>query len=440
MKKHALGVVVFWMWSMVAYALTLEITQGVNSASPIAVSDFYVSSRQVDSVPEDIGAVIRNDLRNSGRFAPLAVEELPVQSSKVGTLDILEWLNLGADAVVVGQVEKTGRDSYAVEFELMDMLEPRVQGQKSNVLLKQRFEHISGARLRPLAHHISDLIFERLTGIKGAFSTRIAYVLVSGEDRSKPIYRLEVADADGYNAKALFTSPEPVMSPSWSPDGRRLAFVSFENFRSEVYLIDVATGTRQRVSHARGINGAPAWSPDGKKLAIVLSKEGTPKIYLLDLVRHTLDKLTTGSSIDTEPSWAPDGKSLVFTSNRGGKPQIYRVWVSDKQVERVTYQGNYNAKASFTSDGRFLVMMYRDEQNVFRIAKMNLSTKQVTLLTKAELDESPSIAPNATMVLYGSQVAGKRILGAVSLDGQVKLRLPDRQGSVQEPAWSPYLL
>ena len=438
MKKHAIGILL-WCWAVTVSGLTLEITQGVVGAAPIAVSEFYAPPSLQHTLPEDLGEIIRNDLKSSGRFAPLEVNELPVQNSKVGQLDILEWLNLGTDAIVVGQVEKTGRDTYTVDFELMDMLEPKVPGHKANVLLKHKFEHISGARLRALAHHISDLVFERLTGIKGAFSTRIAYVLVVGEG-GKPRYRLEVADADGHNAKTLFTSPEPVMSPAWAPDGKRLAFVSFEHFRSEVYIIDLATGSRQRVSHAQGINGAPAWSPDGKKLAIVLSKEGTPKVYILDLATQSLRRMTSGSSIDTEPSWAPDGKSLVFTSNRGGKPQIYRAWLADGNVERVTYQGNYNARSSFTPDGRSLVMMYRDDRNIFRIAKLNLATKQVTLLTNAELDESPSIAPNGTMVLYGSQVSGKRILGAVSLDGRVKLRLPDREGSVQEPAWSPYLL
>lgn len=434
--KRWLWILPLWCFLQVATALTLEITQGIVGAAPIAIADFHVPGGA--GTPEvKLGEIVRNNLRNTGRFAPLGVSELPVETPRVGTIDILDWLHLGVEDIVVGQVEAVGHDRYNVTFELLEVYESKSHN-KSNVLLKQSFNNVSGERLRPLAHHISDMIFERLTGIRGAFSTRIAYVLRS-EAKGRPVYHLDVSDADGYNAKTLFVSPEPVMSPAWSKDGRRLAFVSFENFRAEVYIVDTVTGRRERVSHSNGINGAPAWSPDGRQLALVLSKDGSPHLYLLDLQTHKLKQLTTGYTINTEPNWAPDGKSMLFTSNRSGKVQIYRLWLADDRVERVTYQGDYNARASFTPDGKNIVLVYRDTQSIFHIAKLNLSTKSLTLLTNAYLDESPSIAPNGTMVLYGTQVAGKRILGAVSLDGRVKLRLPSREGSVQEPAWSPYL-
>lgn len=435
--RRWLGWLLLWgFWGMV-HALTLEITQGIVGAAPIAVADFYTTAGSDGDNQSIMGDIIRNNLRNTGRFAPLNVSELPSSAPRVGSVDVLDWLQLGVEDIVIGQVERVGSDRYKVTFELLEIYESK-SIDKSNRLLHQSFDNVSGERLRALAHHMSDLIFERLTGIRGAFSTRIAYV-TRIEKQGRPEYHMDVSDADGYNAKTLFTSPEPVMSPAWSKDGRRLAFVSFENFRAEVYIVDTVTGERKRVSHSKGINGAPAWSPDGRQLALVLSKDGSPHLYLLNLETQQLKQLTTGYTINTEPSWAPDGRSLLFTSNRSGKVQIYRLWLSDARIERVTYQGDYNARASFTPDGKNVVMIYRDMQNVFHIAKLNIATKAVTILTNAYLDESPSIAPNGTMVLYGTQVAGKRILGAVSLDGRVKLRLPSREGSVQEPAWSPYL-
>ncbi len=423
------------------WGLTLEITQGRVEATPIAVANF--NAMNVRDLPEDIGGIIRNDLTISGRFSPLSVAELPTESPKVGSIDLLEWLSLGADNIVVGQITSSGADRYTVEVELLDVYAPdKAAGTGGNtVVWRQKFDHVPGGRLRSLAHHISDVIFERLTGIRGAFSTRIAYVLVTGEAEGRParaVHRIEVADMDGHRPRTLFTSPEPIMSPAWSPDGRFLAFVSFEHFRAEVYVMEVATGVRRLVSHARGINGAPAWSPDGQKMALVLSKEGTPKLYVLDLRSQALQRVSSGASIDTEPSWAPDGRSLIFTSNRGGKPQIYRLWLADGRVERLTYEGDYNARASFTFDGKNVVMVHRQGAGAYRIARLNLKNNQLTILTEGELNDSPSIAPNGTMVLYGTQVSGRRMLGAVSLDGRVKLRLPAREGSAQEPAWSPY--
>ncbi len=424
-------------WINVGGAFTLEITQGMQSATPIAVAEFH----SAQALPEDMGEIIRHNLRNSGRFSPIEVGALPERSPRVGTVDVLPWLHLGAEDIVVGQIERTGTDQYRIEFELLDVYEPPNAEPdvppKNHVLLRQRFDNIPATRLRALSHHISDLIFERLTGIRGAFATRIAYILVS-ERNQKPFFRLEVADADGHNAKTLFTSPEPVMSPAWSPDGRHLAFVSFEHFRAEVYVVDTVTGRRDRVSHARGINGAPAFSPDGSQLALVLSKEGSPKIYLLDLRSHILRRVTSGNAIDTEPNWAPDGQSLLFTSNRGGKPQLYRLWLAGERIERITYDGDYNARGSFTPDGKSVIMVHREGGDRFQIAKLNLNTQQLTLLSNAYLDQSPSISPNGTMILYATQLEGKRILSAVSLDGRVKWRLPAGDGNVQEPAWSPY--
>ncbi len=452
LKKVILGSLFFVALNAQA-RLNIDITEGEAAGIPIAVTTSIqeTSARNgVGSSFEEIASVVRNDLKMCGRFSPLYPEQFPNIRSTQQELDVSTWQTIGAENLVVGTVTPQGNDFYTVTFKLLDVYNVPSQGEKQlnngellvkngNVLIEKSFSGIRRQDFRALAHHVSDIIYEKLTGIRGAFSTRIAYVMVvKTMDGNR--YSLEVADADGFNPVSLVKSKQPIMSPSWSKDGKRLAFVSFEKNRAEIYIIDVATGERRLLSHFAGINGAPAWSPDGQKLALVLSKTGTPKLYMMNIATKELTQITDGYSIDTEPAWSADGRSLFFTSNRGGKPQIYRLDLASRKIDRVTFIGNYNARPMLTPDGKYLVMMHREDKgDQFHIASLELVSGQVTVLTHARLDESPTLSPNGAMVLYGTQDGDRQILGLVTLDGRGQLRLPAREGSVQEPAWSPFL-
>jgi TolB protein len=438
--------------------LNIEITQGMAGAVPIAVvSEADDVSSHAGISFEEIANIVRNDLRASGRFQPLRHNQRPKNISSTA-IDHLAWQDMGVENLIIGNIEPRGPGRYTISFKLFDIFHNRAQAgtavsnklqqgevvlqasanSDSDVLAAKTYHGITPDRFRALGHHISDVIYERLTGVRGAFSTQIAYVVVT-EVRGRPHYRLEVADMDGYNPKTLVESKEPIMSPSWSPDGRNLAFVSFEHHRAEIFSLDVRTGQRKRLTNFPGINGAPAWSPDGQKMAVVLSKDGSPKVYVLDLASNQLEQMTRGYSIDTEPTWTQDGRSIYFTSNRGGRPQIYKVNTQNKRVARVTFNGEYNARPKITADGKYLVMIHRSKPGVFHIASQNLMNGELKILTDAKLDESPSLSPNGAMVLYGTKQSQRRVLGLVTIDGRGHLRLPAREGSVQEPAWSPFL-
>lgn len=419
---------------MPSYAiLDLVLTQGVDSAIPIAVVPFSGQSSAADT--NNVANVISHDLQMSGRFKVLAADRLPANPHQSQEIQNAIWQQAGVDSAVVGSVQSVGGDQYTVSFSLADVYKANV-GQGSvtpHVLLNQTFT-VSEKKLRPLAHHIADLIYEKLTGVRGVFATRLAYVLVQNAGQAAR-YSLQVADADGYNPQAILVSNQPVMSPAWSHDGRRLAYVTFENRRAQIMLSDVATGSREMVSSYPGINGAPAWSPDDRQLALVLSKTGSPKIYILDLNSKQTRQITQGRSIDTEPTWAPDGKSIVFTSDRDGSPQLYQYTLANGTVKRLTYTGSYNARAAFTSDGKSLLMLHR-EADGYNIAMQDLRTGRVSILTRTGRNDSPSLSPNSSMILYGTEYGE---LGLVSTDGRVSLRLPAGEGKVQSPAWSPFL-
>lgn len=400
-------------------ALDLELTQGINSALPIAINSFGF-----DPAAEEIAHVIENDLTLSGQFKIVSGSKGPNAQSSVSTLR-----QLGADSVVTGRVNRIG-NRYEVSFTLVDAVT------KGSTLLTKTYQ-VSPNEIRPLSHHISDEVYQKLTGERGIFSTRIAYISVQ-RGRQQARYSLEVADADGHNPQSLLVSSEPIMSPAWSPDGKAISYVSFEKKRAQIYTVSVATGQRQLITSFPGINGAPAWSPDGRQLAVVLSKSGTPKIYGIDISSGSMKQLTFGDAIDTEPRYSPDGSSLLFTSGRGGSPQVYRLALNNGQVSRVTFEGNYNARASYTPDMKNIVMLHREDRQ-FNIGLQSANGGPVANLTFSGLDESPSVSPNSRLVLYATRYQDKGVLSIVSVDGRIRMRLPARQGDVQEPAWSPYL-
>jgi TolB protein len=423
-KKHGLllAFLTNLLFSMPCFAaLNLELTRGVNSAFPIAIVPFAADT--------DIAGIVKNDLRNSGRFRVFAENKMPSTPHTASEINSESWRQASVDAVVVGEVRSTDSSHVSVKFALVDV----VKNQKST-LVKETFDNIEKKDLRHLAHHISDLIYEALIGEKGAFSSRIAYVLTQHSEGSPTRYILEVADADGYNPRSILASPQPIMSPAWSHDGKKIAYVSFENNEAQIYIAQVASGERHSVSNFSGINGAPAWSPNDQQLALVLSKSGSPKIYVLDLASKSLRQLTQGSSIDTEPNFSPKSHSILFTSDRGGGPQLYKVDLSSHRVERVTYDGKYNARGSFSPDGKHIAMIHADGGG-YNIAIQDTATGTLESLTKSGNDASPTFSPNGSMVLYETRAGGKRVLGLISTDGRVKLVLPAREGDVQDPAW-----
>ncbi|GAB2799606.1 Tol-Pal system beta propeller repeat protein TolB [Halomonas shantousis] len=413
--------------SAMAHAeLTIEITKGNDQAIPIAVVPFEFSGQ--GGLPQDISRIVSDDLARSGQFDPLKRESLIALPSRSEDVFYRDWRQVNADYLVVGSVQPEG-SGYRVQFELLDVYgERRMIGE---VVTSSR------EQLRASAHYISDQIFEAITGIRGAFSTRIVYVTANGTGDNIR-FSLQVADADGYNNQEILSSDEPILSPAWSPDGQKLAYVSFETERPAIYIQNMATGQRVRATSFEGINGAPAWSPDGRKLAMTLSKDGQPEIYIMDIGARSFQRMTNNPAIDTEPEWAPDGRSLVFTSDRSGGPQLYRLDIANGQAERITFTGNYNSRGRFGTEGKEIFMVHRDDSG-YHVAKQDLDTGRVTVLTDSQWDESPSVAPNGTMVIFATQQGTRGVLGAVSADGRASFRLPSPQGDVREPAWSPFL-
>lgn len=439
--KKLFSLSLLWMSVLVLMApmaqaslMNIVIDGGQTGGIPIAVIPFQLENANQNEVM-DLSDLIHKDLQSSGQFSPLATQQIRQFPHQRAEVQFPYWQSLHMEDLVLGRVRKTGA-TYTVNFELLDIVRQKMGGE-SLPLLAMQFDNIKPQDFRALAHHISDLIFEKIIGVKGFFSTRIAYISTNQSGKGV-VCNLEIADYDGHNPRTLYRSNFPIMSPTWSPDGKKIAFVSFEKERSSINVIDLS-GRVERLCQFPGINSAPAWSPDGRTLALVLSKDGGPKIYTMDLASKNLSRLTEGNGIDTEPSFAPDGRSIVFTSDRGGKPQIYRVTLGSRKVDRITFAGNYNAKPSLTPDGKNLVTLHRGDEGLFCIAVHSLTHGGHKILTQTGLNDSPTLAPNGMMVIYGALSGGKKVLGAVTLDGRLKIRLPGRDGEVQEPAWSPFV-
>ena len=413
--------------SLQAHAvLNISITQGVDNASPIAIIPFTWTQSPV--LPDaDVSTIVSLDLARSGKFSPMPVKDLIAKPSKPEDMHFNTWRVAGIDHVVIGSVEMQEENRFQVKFRLFDVF-------KGEQVLGYSIP-ATAASLRSVSHKISDYILESITGLKGAFDTRIVYV-TSQQVGKKIKYRLQVADTDGFNPQTLLTSGEPIMSPTWSPDGSHMVYVSFEGGQSEIYSHNIYTAQREKISSYKGINGAPEWSPDGTHIALTLSKDGNPDVYVMSLADKKLRRITRHWAIDTEATWMPDGKSLVFTSSRSGKPQLYKVAVDGKgRPQRLTFEGNYNANASISNDGSMIAFV-QGYKNSFKIAILHIETRLIQTLTDGPLDESPEFAPNSSMILYASQKKGKAILAAVSTDGGHKQQLMLSDGEVREPSWA----
>lgn len=425
-------IALLWLAMLVGSANAADpllITQGTDRATPIAVVPFGWQGGNV--LPEDMADIIGNDLRNSGVFEPIPRQNmisLPTQATEVIYRD---WQALGAQYVLVGNiVPNAGR--LQIQFALF------------NVTTQQQVMtgSVGGGvdQLRDMAHHIADQSFEKLTGVKGAFSTRMLYVTAERFAVNNTRYTLQRSDYDGARAVTLLQSREPILSPSFAPDGRRIAYVSFEQKRPRIFVQHIDTGRREQITNFEGLNGAPAWSPDGNRLAFVLSRDGNPEIYVMDMGTRQLRRVTNQPSIDTEPFWGKDGQTLYFTSDRSGKPQIYKTNINGGSAERVTFIGNYNANPKLSADEKTLVMIHRqDGYTVFKVAAQDLQRGNLRILSDTSLDESPTVAPNGTMVIYATRQQGRGVLVLASTNGRVRLPLPTAQGEVREPSWSPYL-
>ncbi len=407
--------------------LTIEITQGADTGLPIAIVPFKWEG--AGKPPHVVSDIVEADLTRSGRFLSLPREDFVSTPHEDKEVVFKDWRILKAEALVIGGVRQVAKGRFQVQFRLYDVF-------KQTQLAGYRYT-VNADMLRTVAHQISDVIYEKLTGEPGAFNTRIAYITREDIRPGGVSYKLQVADSDGYGPQTIVRSAEPLLSPAWSPDGRRLAYVSFEDKRAKIYVQNVADGKRELIAQFKGINGAPAWSPDGRRLAMTLSKAGNAEIYVLDIATRRLRRLTRNFAIDTEPAWSPDGRWIVFTSDRAGRPQIYRMNAAGGEVERLTFEGDYNARASYSADGKMLTLVsgYRGK---FRIATLRLDDKVLHVLTDTSLDESPTFAPNGRMILYATEVRGRGVLASVSADGRVRQLFKFEKGDVREPAWSPY--
>ena len=411
-----------------AQVLDIEVT-GVAQPTPVAVVPFGWEGRTPD-MPTDVSEIITADLKRSGRFEPIGEDKMLQTPTDGADVDFQDWSFVGVEAVVVGKVVQTGENAYTLQFQLFDVFGRRQ-------LVGYRMPASRGT-MRGAAHRAADMIYEKLTGIKGVFGTRVAYVNARQQGQER-LYSLIVSDYDGHNQHTIMESNDPIMSPAWSPDSRQLAYVSFEGDKSSIFIQTLRTGNRFRVSSKPGINGAPSFSPDGRKLVVTLGgEEGNLDIHVLDINSRRTTRLTTHRAIDTEGTWSPDGRWIYFTSDRSGGPQVYRVPATGGTPERVTFEGSYNARPRLSPDGKRLATVFNDRGN-FRIAVMDLERKDVVVLSKGRQDESPSFAPNSDILIYATRVGRNGVLETVSADGLIRDKMSSRGGGdVREPVWSPF--
>ncbi|MFL2482025.1 MAG: Tol-Pal system beta propeller repeat protein TolB [Woeseiaceae bacterium] len=409
--------------------LTIRITQGVGKQTPVAIVPFGVGSG-LSKISENITEIITNDLLRSGRFSVTPVENMLQQPSTGAEIDFDDWSILGVEAVVIGKITEGRNNSYNIQFQLFDIY-------KREQIVGYRMP-ANDKTLRRSAHRIADMVFEELTGIRGVFDTKVAYVR-SNASNEKRNYTLVISDSDGENEQIVLESKDPIMSPAWSPDSRMLSYVSFEGNMSTIYVQNLRTGNRRKISELPGINGSPAFSPDGRKLVLTLGgSDGNLDIHVLDIATRNLKRLTYNRSIDTEATWAPNGEEIYFTSDRGGSPQIYKMKLNSDRASRVTFEGSYNARPRLSPDGNKLAMVHQYRGD-YRIAIYDIEEKDLLILSSGSQDESPSFAPNSDTLIYATKLSGDGVLETVTADGLVRQRMAPKSGDIREPVWSPFL-
>lgn len=427
--KRCLCAVIAWSLASTVFAdIDIVVTKGYDTKTQIAIVPFLWTGS--GALPERIENTLTNNLARTGQFEALPAAQMLSQPSSEEAVFFRDWLLLGQEFLIIGQVDPINETHVKVQIALYDVVK--------NTRLVRVTQNVGLFQLRDFAHSVSDLFYERMTGVKGIFSTKIAFVTRQQMTNGTQDYRVQIADADGQRARTVYRSNEPIISLAWSHDGARLAFANKVGDRWKVMIQELASGQIRSISESRGYTSAPAFSPDGRYLAYVSSHVDSPELYLFDFQTGRSERLTQNAIIDTEPSFSPDGRNIVFTSEQGGRPQIYRYSLASKRSERLTFEGSQNLRAQYSADGKYLVFVHQTNGR-FHIAAMDLATRETRVLTETNLDESPSIAPNGTMLVYATQRGNRGVLAWVSLDGQVTNQMRSDFGDVLEPAWSPYL-